>query len=222
MCSGQAIPTYGDKRRMRIGLLGGSFNPAHRGHLALAHIALRSLALDQVWLMVSPGNPLKAGRDMAAFEQRMESVRHLVDDPRLVVTDIEPRLSTRYTVDTVRKLHRRFPLAHFVWLTGADGLVTLSRWKGWHQLVKAIPVAVMPRPGHNYAALHSAAGRYMARWRIPSRCASLLPEHKPPVWVFMSGPQDEISSTSIRQRGHFRVAQATPQPLGKLFSGERS
>ncbi|WP_048837253.1 nicotinate-nucleotide adenylyltransferase [Acetobacter cibinongensis] len=216
------VPLYGDGRHTRIGLLGGSFNPAHAGHLAIARRALQALKLDQVWFMVSPGNPLKAVEGMAPFARRMASVLALVDGHRLIATDIEARLGTRYTLDTVRKLHRRFPAVQFVWLTGADGFATLSRWKGWKNLVKQVPIAVMPRPGQNTAALHGVAGHYMARWRIPARRAALLPTLKPPVWAFLPGRQTGISATSIRQSGAFDSGASHITPSGLSHSGERS
>ncbi|KXV58443.1 nicotinate-nucleotide adenylyltransferase [Acetobacter tropicalis] len=217
-----AIPTAGDLRRARIGLLGGSFNPAHEGHLAIARRALRALRLDQVWFMVSPGNPLKATSGMAPFVQRLQSVARLVDGHKLVATDIEARLGTRYTVDTIRKLQMRFPHARFVWLTGADGLASLPRWKGWRQLVRCVPLAVMPRPGQNNRALHGAAGHYMAHWRIPARRAALLADLPPPVWTFLPGRQNGISATSIRQNGGFGSSVDSLVPSGRSHSGERS
>ncbi|MFT9208036.1 nicotinate-nucleotide adenylyltransferase [Acetobacter orientalis] len=216
------IPTYGDARRLRIGLLGGSFNPAHRGHLAIAQRALRALRLDQVWFMVSPGNPLKPAKGMAPFAKRLASVSALADGRRLIATDIEARLGTRYTVETVRKLQQRFPFVHFVWLTGADGFATLSRWKGWHKLVAQVPIAVMPRPGQNNAALHGPAGHYMARWRIPACRAALLATLSPPVWAFLPGPQNGISATSIRQNGEFDSSLGYAARSGLSHTGERS
>lgn len=208
---------------MRVGLLGGSFNPAHNGHLAIARRALRLLQLDQVWLMVSPGNPLKAAQGMAPFAQRLVTAQKLTQNPKLIATDIEARLGTRYTLDTVRKLQQRFPFVQFVWLTGADGFATLARWKGWKKLVAQVPIAVMPRPGHNSAALHGAAGHYMARWRIPSCRAAHLAACAPPVWTFLPGRQNGISATSIRQKGEF-VSGSSHTALSGMspHTGERS
>lgn len=190
--------------------------------MAIAQRALRALRLDQIWFMVSPGNPLKPANGMAPFAKRLASVVALVDGHRLVATDIEARLGTRYTVQTVRKLQQRFPFVQFVWLTGADGLATLSRWKGWRKLVAQVPIAVMPRPGQNYAALRGAAGHYMARWRIPSRSAATLVTRSPPVWAFLPGPQNGISATSIRQRGEFESGTGHTALSGMLHTGERS
>lgn len=217
------IPTWGDNRRGRIGLLGGSFNPAHKWHQAIALRALRELRLDQVWLMVSPGNPLKAGRDMASFATRLATARQLADGRHVIATDMEARLGTRYTVDTLARLKTRFPHVRFVWLMGADGLVSLPRWKNWQALVRQVPFAVFPRPGQNVRALGGLAAQYLARWRIPARQAATLATLSPPAWAFLPGVQNSISATAIRQRGGFDAT--TDQPATRqryLVSGERS
>ncbi|MFT8675657.1 MAG: nicotinate-nucleotide adenylyltransferase [Acetobacter sp.] len=203
--SATAIPQWGDSRCCRIGLLGGSFNPGHVWHRAIAYRALVELQLDQVWLMVSPGNPLKVGQEMAPLAQRLHTARQLADGRRVVATDIEARIGTRYTVDTLRILKNRFPRSHFVWLTGADGFAGLSLWKGWRRLVHCVPIAVFPRPGLNARALRGAAGAYMARWRIPARQAGRLASLSPPVWAFLPGVQNSISATQIRRQGGFII-----------------
>ncbi len=207
---GSELPTWGDNRHGRVGLLGGSFNPAHRWHQAIARRALVELRLDQVWLMVSPGNPLKAGREMASLSARLATARQLADGRKVVATDLEARLGTRYTVDTLARLKARFPHVRFVWLTGADGLVTLPRWKHWHQLVRQVPLAVFPRPGQNVRALGGLAARYLARWRVPARQAARLATLSPPAWAFLPGVQNSISATAIRQRGGFDATTAQP------------
>ncbi|MBO1326541.1 nicotinate-nucleotide adenylyltransferase [Acetobacter sp. TBRC 12305] len=220
------IPEWGDTRCCRIGLLGGSFNPGHVWHRAIAYRALVELQLDQVWLMVSPGNPLKVGQDMAPFALRLTTARQLADGRRVVATDIEARIGTRYTVDTIRILKNRFPRARFVWLTGADGFAGLSLWKGWRRLVHCVPIAVFPRPGVNARALRGAAGEYMARWRVPARQAGRLASLSPPAWAFLPGVQNSISATQIRQQGGFRVPadQSTPPDLRttRRKTGEQS
>ncbi|MFT8731033.1 nicotinate-nucleotide adenylyltransferase [Acetobacter fabarum] len=221
--AGCRIPTWGDNRHSRVGLLGGSFNPAHRWHQAIARRAMLELRLDQVWLMVSPGNPLKAGREMASFATRLATARQLADGRRIVATDLEARLGTRYTVDTLARLKARFPHVRFVWLMGADGLVTLPRWKHWHQLVRQVPVAVFPRPGQNVRALGGLAAQYLARWRVPARQAARLATLSPPAWAFLPGAQNSISATAIRQRGGFDATTDQPiTPKSSQFSGERS
>ena len=138
---------------MRIGLLGGSFNPAHAGHRHIAWLARRRLRLDQVWLLVSPGNPLKPRSGMGTLSQRLASARAIADGRRIVATAIEARLGTRYTMDTLRVLRRRFPRARFVWLMGADNLEQLPRWNRWLAIARDSVFAVLPRPTYNYRAL---------------------------------------------------------------------
>ncbi|WP_240046944.1 nicotinate-nucleotide adenylyltransferase, partial [Paracraurococcus ruber] len=154
---------WGDNRRVRIGLLGGSFNPAHAGHRHVAERALRRLRLDQVWLLVSPGNPLKPRRGMAPFAERLASARAIADGRRVIATGIEASLGTRYTVDSLAKLRRRFPRARFVLLAGADILAQLPRWKRWRALARGTPLAVLPRPGQTRQALRGAAAAALAR-----------------------------------------------------------
>jgi nicotinate-nucleotide adenylyltransferase len=138
---------------MRIGLLGGSFNPAHNGHLYVSEIARKALKLDYVWWLVSPGNPLKS--EPAPLELRMMRARNAVRAPRIRVTDIERRLGTRYTVDTIAALQRRFPSVHFIWLMGSDNLDQFARWRRWRDIAARIPIAVVRRPGSVLASLHA-------------------------------------------------------------------
>lgn len=186
---------------MRIGLLGGSFNPAHAGHLQVARRALSQLRLDQVWLLVSPGNPLKPDGGMAPLAERLRSARALADGRRIVATDIERSLGTRYTVDTLAALRRRFPRAHFVWLMGADGLAELPRWRRWREIVHLVPFAVLPRPTYNQAALAGQAAMRLRHARRPAREASLLAAREGPSWIFLPAPQNDISATALRACG---------------------
>ena len=186
---------------MRVGLLGGSFNPVHEGHVQLACRALRELKLDQVWFLVSPGNPLKPVAGMAPMADRLAGVRHRIRDiqgRKLLATDIESRIGTRYTVDTLRRLKRLFPHVRFVWLMGADGLAQMGRWRRWRDIVGMVPLAVLPRPGYNPGALHGRIARRLARWRRPAREAGILATCRPPAWVFLPAPQNAISATQIR------------------------
>lgn len=162
-----AIPAWGDRRRARIGLLGGSFNPAHAGHRHVAERALRALRLDAVWLLVSPGNPLKPVAGMAALAERLAGARRIARRPRIVATDLEARLGTRFTVDTLARLRRRFPRVRFVLLIGADNLTQLPRWRRWRRLARQTPLAVLPRPGQTRRALAGQAARALARHREP-------------------------------------------------------
>ncbi|KAB8125286.1 nicotinate-nucleotide adenylyltransferase [Komagataeibacter medellinensis] len=186
---------------MRVGLLGGSFNPVHEGHIQLACRALRQLRLDQVWFLVSPGNPLKPVAGMAPLAQRLAGVRARIrgiGGRKLVATDIESRLGTRYTVDTLVRLKRLFPHVRFVWLMGADGLAQMERWRRWPDLIRMVPLAILPRPGYNGAALHGQVAHVLARWRHPAREAGTLAQCVPPAWVFLPAPQNAISATEIR------------------------
>jgi nicotinate-nucleotide adenylyltransferase len=183
---------------MRIGLLGGSFNPAHEGHRHVAKLALRRLALDQVWLLVSPGNPLKPARGMAPFEKRLASAGRVADGRHVVASGIETALATRYTVDTLRALRRRFPLARFVWLMGADNLAQLPLWRGWLAIARGMPIAVLPRPGYNHRALAGRAARRLGHARLASRCAATLSLRIAPAWIFLPVPQHAASASAIR------------------------
>ena len=184
---------------MRIGLLGGSFNPAHAGHLHLARLALRRLGLDQVWLMVSPGNPLKPARGMADLADRLASAQSIADGRRVIATNIERHLGTRYTADTLRALRLRFPHARFVWLMGADNLAQLPRWRRWMDIVRHTPFAVMPRPTYNHRALAEQAARRLRPWRVPARQAPALVASGAPGWVFLESRQNPASATEIRR-----------------------
>lgn len=196
--------TQGDSRRARIGLLGGSFNPAHAGHRHVADRALRALGLDQVWLLVSPGNPLKPARGMAPLADRLASARRIADGRRVIATDLEARIGTRYTVDTLAELHRRFPRARFVMLMGADNLTQLPRWRRWRDLARRTPLAVLPRPGETRPALLGRASRALARHR--RRPLALLTEdgaghgckrrHAP--WTLVPAREHPASATAIR------------------------
>jgi len=188
-------------RHHRIGLLGGSFNPAHRGHLHLSFTALRRLDLDEVWWMVSPQNPLKPSAGMAPFAERLEQARRVAAGHRRIrVTDIESRLGSNsyYTADTLKRLTRRFPHWRFVWLMGGDNLVQLPRWDRWTEIFATVPIAVFNRPTYAHQALAGIAAQRFARRRVPELAARRLPETKPPAWVFFHTRLDPTSATQIR------------------------
>lgn len=192
------LPSRGDRRRMRIGILGGSFNPAHEGHAHVAERARSRLRLDQVWLLVSPGNPLKPTRGMAPAAERLASARGIADGRRIVATGIEAALGTRYTLDTLRALRTRFPRARFVWLMGADNLAQLPRWRRWQDIVRSAPIVVLPRPGYNYPALAGRAASCLRHARLRAHAASVIAKQQPPAWIFLPGAQNTASSTAIR------------------------
>ena len=152
---------------MRIGLLGGSFNPPHEGHALITRLALRRLALDRVWWLVTPGNPLKSLTGLAALNARIEAARRLDVGPRVVVTDIEAQIGSHFTYDTLRWLKRRAPGVHFVWIMGADNLRQFHLWRHWRAIADLAPIVVVDRPGSTLKAISSPAGAALARWRVP-------------------------------------------------------
>jgi nicotinate-nucleotide adenylyltransferase len=183
---------------MVIGLLGGSFNPAHEGHRHVAELAMRRLRLDQVWLLVSPGNPLKAADGMGAPATRLASARAIADGRRVVATGIEATIRTRYSIDTVRALTRLFPRAKFVWLMGADILAELSRWRRWREFSRNIVLAVLPRPGQSAKALRGAAATAMRHALKDARTAAIFARLPPPGWIYLPAAEHTASATAIR------------------------
>ncbi len=192
------VPRFGHRHRLRVGVLGGSFNPAHEGHRDLATLAMQRLRLDQVWLLVSPGNPLKRTDGMAPLADRLASAGTIADGRRVLATAIERRLGTRYTADTLTALRRLFPRVQFVWLMGADILAELPRWRRWVGVAHAAPFAAVPRPGYNRLALSGQAARRLRRHRRPARQAPVLPGQHAPAWTFLPAPQNAISATALR------------------------
>lgn len=196
----RALPPnpWGDRRRLRIGLLGGSFNPAHAGHRHVSLEALKRLGLDEVWWLVSPQNPLKPVAGMAPFRTRLAQAAALARHPRIRVTGIEARLGTRFTADTLESLARRFPAARFVWLMGADNLIQLPRWERWTTILRTVPVAILARSPYSQRAFAGKAARRFAEARLAARQAGILAEAEPPAWVFLHTRLHPASATSIR------------------------
>jgi nicotinate-nucleotide adenylyltransferase len=187
---------------MVIGLLGGSFDPAHEGHVHISREALKRLGLDRVWWLVSPGNPLKPDPP-APLAQRMDRARAvLAGDPRILVSDLEARLGTQATADTLGRLRSLYPGVRFVWLMGADNLAQFHRWQRWRQILAMVPVAVLARPGQGLKGLGSPAARAYAARRETR--AERIAGGRPPVWGFVSLPMSGASSTAIRARGEWR------------------
>ncbi len=187
---------------MRVGLYGGSFNPAHDGHAHVAETARKRLALDKVIWLVSPQNPLKSSRDTAPLAQRMAGVRQQARDRGMVVSDVETRMGSQYTIDTVRALKARYPGVKFVWIMGADSLATFHRWKGWTQIMREVPVAVISRPWASLRSRFSPTARRFAAARRPAAEAALLPDLVAPAWVYLHGPLNFASSTALREGRH--------------------
>ncbi|MDB5471964.1 MAG: nicotinic acid mononucleotide adenylyltransferase [Caulobacter sp.] len=188
------------KPGMRVGLYGGSFNPVHEGHLHVARTAITRLGLDRVIWLVSPQNPLKASKETAPLKQRLAEVAKAVGGSQMIVSDIETRLGSQYTIDTLRLLKARYPGVHFVWIMGADSLKDVHRWRGWTQLMREVPVAVVSRPWASLKARLSPAARRFAHYRRPAREAPLLATMKTPAWVYLRGPFNFASSTAMRDR----------------------
>lgn len=182
----------------RIGLLGGSFNPAHDGHRDISLAALAYLDLDEVWWLVSPQNPLKPQKGMAAFSERLKSAEDVADHPRIRVTGIESRLGTQYTADTLRKLVTRFPSYRFVWLMGADNLAQIASWRDWTRIFHLTPIAVFDRPTYTNRALTSLAARRFRRSRRREAALKTLAATPAPAWVFVHHRLNPISATAIR------------------------
>lgn len=183
----------------RIGLLGGSFNPAHRGHRAISLAAIRALGLDEVWWLVSPGNPLKdSARDMAPLAIRLASARRMARHAPIRATDIESRLGTRYTVDTLRALDRRYPRHRFIWLMGGDNLAQFDQWKDWRGIARAMPIAVVARPGYESAARAAPAMGWLRRFIRPARQAKNWTTWRLPALVLLRFSPDPTSATRLR------------------------
>jgi len=198
--------------KRRIGLLGGSFNPAHEGHRDISLAALAYLGLDEVWWLVSPQNPLKSARGMASFADRLANAKAMADHPRIRVTDIEQELGTRYTADTLRKLVTRFPSYRFVWLMGADNLAQIASWRDWTRIFHLTPIAVFDRPTYTIKALNSLAARRFRRSRRREAALKTLAATPAPAWVFVHHRLNPISATQIR-------AERARKQAGRTTSG---
>jgi len=187
---------------MKVGIFGGSFNPAHDGHAHVAETALRRLDLDRVVWLVSPQNPLKDPGDSAPLAERMDSARaaaiHAAAGPAMIVSDFEARIGTRRTVDTLRALTARHPGVHFVWLMGSDNLATFHRWRGWTDIMRMMPVAVIARPGSELESRTAPASARFADARVPASRARLLPRLEAPAWTYLTAPLNHRSSTALR------------------------
>ena len=186
-----------------IGLLGGSFDPAHDGHVHITREAMRRFGLTHVWWLVSPGNPLKA-RQPAPMADRIRRARQEMQHPRVVVTDIESRLGTRYTAETLNRLVQLYPATRFVWLMGADNLVQFDQWQDWHWIMENIPVGVLARPGDRISARTSRAAQHYRRFRLAASASILLGRSDAPCWCFVNVPMVSLSSTALRATGDWR------------------
>ena len=186
-----------------VGLLGGSFDPPHSGHLHLSREAMKRFGLDQVVWLVTPGNPLKPDPP-APLADRMAAARALVNHPRILVSDIEARMGTRHTAETLSELRARFPGVRFVWLMGADNLAQFHRWENWRAILDTVPVGVLARPGLRITARSSPAARIYRAARVPAHAAQGLARAQAPAWCFVNIPMTDVSSTAIRAAGKWR------------------
>lgn len=201
------IPALGSRQPLRIGLLGGSFNPAHAAHREISLIALHTLGLDQVWWLVSPQNPLKSRNGMAPLDRRLAQAQAIAAHPQIRASAIEQRLGTRYTVDTIRALRQHYPHTRFVWLMGADNLAQFHRWRDWRDIAGQLPIAVLDRPGFNLTALQTPAGQWLARHRIARHDAGVLADRTAPAFLLLKSKLNPLSATAIRQKTKRRTAQ---------------
>jgi nicotinate-nucleotide adenylyltransferase len=186
------------EKGMQVGLFGGSFNPPHAGHELVAEIALKRLALDQLWWIVTPGNPLKSGSDLAPLAERLKLSEQVARNPRIKVTAFEAAHRLRYTADTLALVRARNPGVNFVWVMGADSLRDFHRWQRWRQIALTFPIAVIDRPGSTLSLLSSAMAKTFDYARVDEIDAPRLARMKAPAWTFIHGPRSLLSSTAIR------------------------
>ncbi|WP_373506090.1 nicotinate-nucleotide adenylyltransferase [Aestuariivirga sp.] len=191
-------PPFGEGQR--IGLFGGSFNPAHRGHLMVALYALKKLQLDWVWWLVSPQNPLKDTSETGEYSTRLAYTQAIARHPRFVVTDIEKQMGARTTAETLRGLAPVLKRGHFVFIMGADSFANLHRWHDWLEITETLPLAVLARPGYSLRALGGPAATRFDNEQVPSQLAPRLSTMKPPAWCFIPMPLRAESSTAIRRK----------------------
>jgi nicotinate-nucleotide adenylyltransferase len=182
----------------RVGVMGGTFNPPHDGHRIAAEAAMKRLLLDQIWWLITPGNPLKSHNGLPPLEGRMNLVRTFARGPRMKITGFERELGTRYTAGTLSFLKLRYPAVRFVWIMGADNLASFHRWQHWRHIAEMMPIAVVDRPGWRHAGLSSPAGEALKRYRLPESEAASLADRKPPAWMLLTIRLSGLSSTALR------------------------
>jgi nicotinate-nucleotide adenylyltransferase len=185
----------------KIGLLGGSFNPPHRGHLLISQLALQRLRLDRLWWLVTPGNPLKENSRLPALATRIAEARALIADPRIAVSGLEADIGARFTYDTIAWLVRRARGVRFVWIMGADNLAQFHEWRHWREIAALVPIAVLDRPGSTLRSVAGPAGAALSRYRVAERDAARLAMLSPPAFLFLHGPRSAVSSTALRSGG---------------------
>ena len=188
------------EKGMTVGLFGGSFNPPHGGHALVAEIAIRRLKLDQLWWMVTPGNPLKDQRELAPLADRLTLSEGIASDPRIKVTALEAAFNVRYTADTLALIRKANPGVYFVWVMGADNLASFHRWQRWREIAQNFPIAVIDRPGSTLAYLSSRMAQTFSDSRLDEHYAPVLARRTPPAWTFIHGPRSSLSSSALRKQ----------------------
>ena len=203
----RGLPPHGAGQA--IGLFGGSFNPPHAGHRQASLFALRRLGLDQLWWMVTPGNPLKRNGGLAPLVERMRAAAEVASHPRIAISGAEAEFRTRYTADLIEILKQRQPGTRFVWIMGSDSLTDFHRWEDWRRLAASMRGAVVNRPRSLAAPLSSRAALALARYRVDPEDARTLPDRETPAWVFLTGPRTAASSTALRTRASILPSTAS-------------
>lgn len=206
----------------RIGLLGGSFNPAHRGHRQLSLAALDALGLDEIWWLVSPGSPLKGAEEMAPYEARLASAREAAYGVPIIASDFERRAGTRFTIDTLRAIVEQYPDDRFIWLMGADSVVQFHRWKDWRDLAQLVPIAVLPRPGYDEQAQAARAMGWLGGFVHPAGQARRWTQWSPPAIAFLRLPTDPTSATALREADPDWHRHLTPPASASAADCEQS
>jgi nicotinate-nucleotide adenylyltransferase len=189
-------------RGQRIGLFGGTFNPAHEGHRQASLLALRRLRLDRIWWLVTPGNPLKENSGLPSLQTRIAAASRIAAHPLIEVTDFEADIGSRYSFDTLVWLRRRCAGVQFVWIMGADNLTNFHHWQHWREICDLMPIAVIDRPGSTIRAMASRVAQALQKYRIDESDALLLPQRSPPALIFLHGRRSALSSTALREAGH--------------------
>lgn len=185
---------------MTIGLLGGTFDPPHDGHMHISEVALKRLGLDRLWWLVTPGNPLKDRADMTKFKKRLKKARKFARHPRIDVTGFEAARGSAYTAQTLAFLVERYPAVRFIWVMGADNLASFHKWHLWREIASTMPIAVVDRPGYRLPALSSPAAHVFSRYRVEESDAAGLYRYRAPAWTMLTLPLSFLSSTELRQR----------------------
>ncbi|MGD8326254.1 MAG: nicotinate-nucleotide adenylyltransferase [Sphingomonadales bacterium] len=206
-----------------IGLYGGSFNPAHKGHVHISKLALELLKLDALWWLVTPGNPLKNDKDTASLDERLAHAQNMANDARIHITDAESKLNTRFSCDSIRKLQEIHKDSRFIWVMGADNLANFHKWRNWEDIFHMLPIAVFARPGYDKGVLTSPAAEKFKSSRLEEREAEYLGQRQTPAWIYLNTPLHEASATALREdaSGKFEDAARLAKAQDKNALGQQ-